>query len=116
MSDDSPTPDWSPKKVLARLAAESGEKTPVSVQLFLGDQIRAEDIFEFVDKAAHQAGAALGIASDKIHLGKAFKLARSIGITAPLPLVSALMARDEFVDILPSDLGDVLIKPVGRDV
>jgi hypothetical protein len=115
MPDDSPTPDWSPKAVLNRLAAESGPKAPVSVQLFLGEQVAADDIFEFVGKAAHQTATNLGISPEKVHLGKAFKLARSIGITAPLPLVSALMARDEFIDILPSDPGDIMIRPVDRN-
>jgi hypothetical protein len=114
MPDDSPTPDWSAKAVLERLAAELGPQATVSVQLFLGEQVPPEEIAGFVDKEARRTAAALGIDADTIHLGRAFKLARSVGVTAPLPLVSALMAKKEFVDILPSDLRDVMIKPVGR--
>ncbi|TMJ16149.1 MAG: hypothetical protein E6G94_04955 [Alphaproteobacteria bacterium] len=112
MPDD--VPDWSTNAVLDRLAAGKSPASQVSVQLFLSEDVGPEDLAEFVGRAAAQAAERLGIAGDEVRLGPAFKLARSVGITAPLAVIRELMSRNEFVNLLPSDLDDFMIKPVRR--
>jgi hypothetical protein len=107
--------DWSPKAVLDRLASGKDPVSPVSVQLFLSERVGGEDLARFVESAAKRAAAKLGIAPHEVRIGAPLKLARSIAMVAPLHLVRDLMSQDEFVDLLPSDLDDAMIKPVRKD-
>lgn len=113
MPDDDPQ-DWSPKAVLDRLASSKDATSPVSVQLFLSEDVAGEDISTFVGEAADRAAAKLGISRDEVRIGRPFKLARSIGVVAPVEVVKEMMSMDKFIELLPSAVSNIMIKPVRK--
>ena len=113
MPDDDADPDWSTEAVLDRLAAALGAEATASVLLFLSDAVEPDRLAELVTQAAAEAAAALGLGEQAVGVGRPLKLARSVPLDAPIAVIRAVAARPEIVAVLPSDVEDATVRPVG---
>jgi len=103
--------DWTPEAVLLRLEGACGTDAAASAHLFLSGDVPADEVAQRVRRAVAEVAPE---DSQAVALGPVSKLARSVGIRAPVRVLRSLMSRDEFVSILPGDLDDMLIRPVDK--
>lgn len=109
--------DWSSNAVLRRLQAKAKScDAPVEAQLFLDAGVSAEQIEMVVKKAVATAAKDAGLPHSSISVGKPRKLSHSINVSAPVVVLRALLAREEFASLLPGDLtgSEAMIRPVER--
>ena len=107
------SPEWSASEVLARLRAGAEQGQPVSVQVFLHDDVPAKGLQQTAKKIVDAAKKKVGKhASAELH--KVHQLAKSFSLKADLDTLTAVAGAPGVKTILPSDIPDILPKP--RDV
>jgi hypothetical protein len=111
MADSS---DWSTAKVLAHLRDSAGEGEPVRAQIFLHDNVTAEDLAGAVETLVKTARERVGAREVPVEIGKIHRLAKSFSIKADPDFVAALAKLPAVKSILPSEISDIYPKPVKR--
>jgi hypothetical protein len=102
---------WSIPEVLAQLRAKVGKGEPVAVQVFLHDDVSAEDLAELAEKIVSAAKQEVGKhAAAKV--GRVHRLAKSFSVSADVDTLSAVANMPKVKTILPSEVPDILPRPV----
>jgi hypothetical protein len=113
MSDKiKPSPEWDSEAVVKRLRESTSPGQPSSVQVFLTDEVSAQDLPQKAREIVSDASASLNLPADAVKLGKVFKSARSFSISSDVPNVfDAIAKRGEVKTILESVQPDILPRP-----
>jgi hypothetical protein len=107
-----PSPQWAPEAVAKRLRESTSPGQPSSVQVFLHDEISANDLPEKAKEIVKDMSASLNLPADAIKLGKVFRSAKSFSLSTDVPGVfDAIAKRGEVKSILESEQHDILPKP-----
>jgi hypothetical protein len=110
-----PSPEWALEAVVKRLHEKTAPGQPVSVQVFVTDDVSANELPAKAQEIVDDASASLNLAPDAVRIGKIHRLAKSFSITSDIPHVfDAIAKRGEVKTILESAQTDVLPKPVKR--
>jgi len=109
---------WTSEAVAKRLRETTSPGQPSSVQVFLNDEISANDLTEKAREIVDDMSASLNLPADAIKLGKVFRSAKSFSLSTDVPGVfDAIAKRGEVKTILDSAQPDILPKPGNvRDV
>jgi hypothetical protein len=102
---------WSIPEVLAQLRAKAGKGKPVAVQVFLHDDVSAENLAELAEKIVTAAKEEVGKHA-AAKLGKVHRLAKSFSVSADVDTLSAVANMPNVKTILPSEISDILPRPV----
>lgn len=106
------SPEWEAKAVVDRLRETTSPGQPSSVQVFLNDDVSANDLPEKAKEIVKHACESLNIPADAIKLGKVFRSAKSFSVSTDVPNVfEAIARRGEVKSILDSAQPDILPKP-----
>ena len=107
------SPEWAPQAVVDRLRAKTAGGQPASVQVFVNEDVAAEDLPAKANEIVEAANASLGLAPGSVRIGKVHKLAKSFSVTSDQPQVfEAIANRGDVKAILESEQPDILPKPV----
>ena len=112
------SPEWESEAVVKRLRKTTSPGQPSSVQVFLTDDVAANDLPAKAEEIISDASASLNLPADAVKIGKVHRLARSFSITSDVPNVfDAISKRDDVKTILKSAQPDILPKPLNaKDV
>ncbi len=106
------SPQWDSEAVVKRLHETTSPGQPSSVQVFLNDEISANDLPEKAKEIVDDACASLNLPPDAIKLGKMFRSAKSFSVSTDIPHVfEAIAKRGEVKSMLESVQPDILPKP-----
>jgi hypothetical protein len=108
------SPDWSTASVVARLRASAAPGKPVRAQVFLHDDVAADDLAAAVQNLVTTAEQKAGAQKTPVEVGKIHGLAKSFSITADPDVVAAIAEMPAVKAILPSEIDDIYPKPVKR--
>jgi hypothetical protein len=110
-----PSPEWEADAVIKRLHETTSPGRPSSVQVFLNDDVSANDVPQKAEEIVKYASAGLNLPADAVKLGKTYRSAKSFSISSDVPGVfEAIAKRRDVKTILESAQADILPKP--RDV
>jgi len=111
MSADTTSPEWTVPEVLVRLRAQAGTGRPVAAQVFLDDDMPVERLPQAAKQILEVAMAKVGKdAAGK--LGKVHRLAKSFSVVADVDTLAAVAQIPGVKTILPSEVADILPRPV----
>jgi hypothetical protein len=106
------SPQWETDAVVKRLHETTSPGQPSSVQVFLNDDVSANDMQEKAREIVKDAGESLNLPAEAIKLGKVFRSAKSFSVSTDVPNVfEAIAKRGEVKTILESAQPDILPKP-----
>jgi hypothetical protein len=106
------SPEWEPEAVVKRLRETTSPGRPSSVQVFLHDEISANDLSDKAKEIVNDASASLHLPADAIKIGKVFRSAKSFSLSTDVPGVfDAISKRGEVKTMLESVQPDILPKP-----
>ena len=113
MKDDTKaSPEWESDAVVKRLKKATSPGQPSSVQVFLNDDVSANDLPAKAQGIVSDLSASLNLPAGAVTLGKVHRLARSFSISSDAPKVfDAIVKRNEVKTILESVQPDILPKP-----
>jgi hypothetical protein len=116
MTDEiKPSPEWELEAVVKRLHEKATAGQPVSVQVFVNDDVPVNELPAKAQEIVDDASASLNLAPGAVRIGKIHGLAKSFSVTSAIPHVfEAIAKRDEVKTILESIQTDILPKPVKR--
>jgi hypothetical protein len=107
------SPEWAPQAVVDRLRARTAGGRPASVQVFMNEDVRPEDLPAKAEEIVTAAGASLGLGPGSVRVGRIHKLAKSFSVTSDQPQVfEAIANRSDVKAIVESEQSDILPKPV----
>jgi hypothetical protein len=112
------SPEWESEAVAKRLRETTSPGQPSSVQVFLNDEISANDLPEKAKEIVKDMSASLNLPVDAITIGKVYRSAKSFSLSTDVPSVfDAIARRGEVKSILASAQPDILPKPTNvKDV
>jgi hypothetical protein len=112
------SPEWESEAVVKRLRETTSRGQPSSVQVFLTDEVSANDLPEKAREIVNEASASLNLPAGAVKIGKVHRLAKSFSISSDIPNVfEAIAKRGEVKTILESAQPDILPKPTNvKDV
>jgi hypothetical protein len=106
------SPEWESEAVVKRLRATTSPGQPSSVQVFLNDEISANDLPEKAREIVNDMSVSLNLPADAIKIGKVYRSAKSFSISTDVPSVfDAIAKRGEVKTMLDSAQPDILPKP-----
>jgi hypothetical protein len=106
------SPEWEADAVVKRLRKTTSPGQPSSVQVFLNDDVSANDLPEKARQIVKDASESLNLPAEAIKLGKVFRSAKSFSVSTDVPNVFEVIAkRGEVKTILESAQPDILPKP-----
>ena len=106
------SPEWEAEAVAKRLRETTSPGQPSSVQVFLNDEISANDLPEKAKEIVKDMSASLNLPADAIKIGKMYRSAKSFSLSTDVPSVfDAIAKRSEVKTILESAQPDILPKP-----
>jgi hypothetical protein len=106
------SPQWEPEAVVKRLRETTSPGQPSSVQVFLNDEISANDLPEKAREIVNDTSASLNLPVDAIKIGKVYRSAKSFSLSTDVPSVfDAIAKRGEVKTILDSAQPDILPRP-----
>jgi hypothetical protein len=106
------SPQWEAEAVVKRLRETTSPGQPSSVQVFLNDDVSADDLPDKAREIVKDACESLKIPADAIRLGKVFRSAKSFSVSTDVPNVfEAIARRGEVKSMLESAQSDILPKP-----
>jgi hypothetical protein len=113
MSDEiKPSPEWQVDAVVKRLRQATKPGRPSSVQVFLNDDVSANELPEKAKQIVTDISTHLNLPADAIKLGKVYRSAKSFSVSTDVADVfDALAKRHEVKSILESEQPDILPKP-----
>jgi len=104
--------EWESEAVAKRLRETTSPGQPSSVQVFLNDEISANDLPEKAKEIVNDMSASLSLPADAIKIGKVYRSAKSFSLSTDVPDVfDAIVKRGEVKTILESAQPDILPKP-----
>lgn len=107
-----PSPQWESDAVIKRLHATTSPGQPTSVQVFLNDEVSADQISDKAREIVDAASASLNLAPDRIKLGRVLRSAKSFSVSTDDPKAfEAIAKRGEVKTMLESSQPDILPKP-----
>jgi hypothetical protein len=86
-----------------------------SAQVFLDDPIDVQDLGSEVERRVQEATRRANCPPDSANIGKVHRLARSFSIKAAPEVIEEIGRAPGVGAILPSEIPDVLIRPVRRE-
>ena len=111
--DTKSSPEWAQEAVVERLRTRTAGGRPASVQVFMKDDVPADELSAKAKEIVETANASLGLAPGTVRVGKVHRLAKSFSVTSDQATVFETIAnRDEVKAILESEQSDILPKPV----
>jgi hypothetical protein len=106
------SPEWESEAVAKRLRETTSPGQPSSVQVFLNDEISANDLPEKAKEIVNDMSANLNLPADAIKIGKVYRSAKSFSLSTDVPGVfDAIAKRGDVKTILESAQPDILPKP-----
>jgi hypothetical protein len=109
------SPEWESQAVADRLRKATAPGQPSSVQVFLTDDVAADELPAKAQEIIKEASASLNLPADALKLGKVHRLAKSFSLSTDVPTVFETIARRSDVkSLLDSAQPDILPRP--RDV
>lgn len=106
------SPEWEPEAVANRLRETTSPGQPSSVQVFLNDEISANDLSERAMGIVNDMGASLNLPADAIKIGKVYRSSKSFSLSTDVPDVfDAIAKRGDVKTILESAQPNILPKP-----
>jgi hypothetical protein len=113
MNDETkPSPRWEGDAVVRRLRQATKPGRPSAVQVFLNDDVSANDLPEKAKEIVTAMSASLNLPANAIKLGKVFRSAKSFSVSTDIADVfDALAKRGDVKSILESEQPDILPKP-----
>jgi hypothetical protein len=107
-----PSPQWEADAVIKRLHETTSPGQPSSVQVFLNDEVSANDVPQKAQEIVKDASVSLNLPEGAVKLGKTFRSAKSFSISSDIPSVFETIAkRRDVKTILESAQPDILPKP-----
>jgi hypothetical protein len=107
-----PSPQWKADAVIKRLHETTSPGQPSSVQVFLNDEVSANDVPQKAQEIVKDASVSLNLPADAVKLGKTFRSAKSFSMSSDIPSVFEMIAkRRDVKTILESAQPDILPKP-----
>jgi hypothetical protein len=109
------SPEWESQAVADRLRQSTAPGRPSSVQVFLTDDVPADQLSAKAQEIIKEASASLDLPADALKLGKLHRLAKSFSLSSDVPTVfDAIAKRSDVKSLLESEQSDILPRP--RDV
>jgi hypothetical protein len=110
--------EWESQAVADRLSKTTAPGRPSSFQVFLTDDVSADDLPAKAQEIVDAASESLNLSADAVKIGKVHRLAKSFSVTTDAPnLFHAIAKRNEVKTLLESAQPDILPKPVNvKDV
>jgi hypothetical protein len=106
------SPEWEAEAVVKRLHKTTSSGNPSSVQVFLKDDVSANDLADKAKEIVRDASASLNLPADAVKLGKVFRSAKSFSVSTDVPTVfEAIAKRSDVKTILESAQPDILPQP-----
>ena len=106
------SPEWESEAVAKRLSETTSPGRPSSVQVFLNDEVSANDLPEKAKEIVKDMSESLNLPADAIKIGKVYRSAKSFSLSTDVPGVfDAIAKRGEVKTILDSTQPDILPKP-----
>lgn len=106
------SPEWEAEAVVKRLHKTTSSGNPSSVQVFLKDDVSANDLADKAKEIVRDASASLNLPADAVKLGKVFRSAKSFSVSTDVPTVfEAIAKRGDVKTILESAQPDILPQP-----
>jgi hypothetical protein len=102
MAEREPSDDWTTPQVLKRLREQAKSGEPVSMQVFLRDDVSADALGET---------AASLVGSVDAKLGKVHRLAKSFSVRGSPEALEQIARSSAVKSILPSEIEDIHPKP-----
>ena len=110
MAEDKTSPQWTKRQVVQRLR-EGGSDQPVSVQVFLSDDVPDGDVSSAVKKIVSDVESSARKGGLPLKVGKVHQLAKSFSIEADPDIIAAIADQPGVKSILPSKVDDIYPKP-----
>jgi hypothetical protein len=110
MEHDSPSSQWSKPEILDRLRAATAKGQSVKAQVFLNDDLPADDLHQLATKIVESAKKKVGKHA-AAELRKIHQLAKSFSIEADVDTLAEVANAPGVKTILPSEIPDVLPRP-----
>jgi hypothetical protein len=106
------SPEWEAEAVVKRLHKTTSSGNPSSVQVFLKDDVSANDLADKAKEIVRDTSASLNLPADAVKLGKVFRSAKSFSVSTDVPTVfEAIAKRGDVKTILESAQPDILPQP-----
>ena len=111
--NSSPSSEWSKPEILDRLRAATGKGQAVKAQVFLDDDVPADDLHQLAKKIVELAKKKVGKHA-AAELRKVHQLAKSFSIEADVDTLAEVANTPGVKTILPNEVPDIL--PRARNV
>lgn len=115
MTEDKAAPDWSPAAVNALLRKQAAGSSRASANVFFTDSVAADKLSEVAKEAIGTAAAHMGKPAS-VEIGRVHRLAKSVSVKGDPDIIAELWKSDNVKTILPSEIDDILPKPVKKKI
>ena len=103
---------WTKAAVLKHLREKGRLGEPVSAQVFLNDDIDADDVSAAVERIVSDVKKAARASGLPLRVGKIHQLAKSFSVKADPEAIAAITDLPTVKTVLPAELDDIYPKPV----